>query len=115
MKIASLLFRSTKKGKKFIWNQEQQQAFDLLKTMLTNDSILIYKDFNEIFSLETDASDIGFGAVFSQKIDRHWRTIAYCSRHLSRREQKFSTTKKEALAIVDSKNTLKCIYMARSS
>ena len=71
-KVALPLFRSTEKGKKFILNQEQQQAFDLLKTMLTSDSILIYPDFNEIFRLVTDASDIGLGAVLSQKRDGHW-------------------------------------------
>lgn len=101
-KIASPLFRSTEKGKKFIWNQEQQQAFDLLKTTLTGDSILIYPNFSEIFRLETDASDIGLGSVLSQKRDGNWRPIAYWSRHLSRREQRFSTTEKEALAILDS-------------
>ncbi|CAF1143451.1 unnamed protein product [Brachionus calyciflorus] len=51
--------------------------------------------------LETDASDIGLGAVLSQKRDGEWKPIAYWSRQLIKSEQNYSATEKEALAIVE--------------
>ena len=62
--------------------------------------MLIYPDFKETFKLETDASDEGIGAVLSQKRDGEWKSVAYWSRRLTKAERNYSTTEKEALAIV---------------
>jgi hypothetical protein len=42
----------------------------------------------------------GVGAVLSQKIVRHYRPIAYFSKHLNKTEQNYSTSERELLAIV---------------
>ena len=93
-----------KKSVKFIWTQEHQTAFDILKYQLTQAPILRRPDYNKVFYLVTDASDIGLGAVLEQDSDlveevRH--PIAYWSRTLQPREQKYTVTERECLAIVE--------------
>lgn len=99
-KIAAPLYKASTKGKKFEWTDECDGAFKSLQSALTGNEVLIFPNFNDVFRLETDASDEGLGAVLSQKREDAWRPIAYWSRHLASAERKYSTTEKEALAIV---------------
>ncbi|XP_068158177.1 uncharacterized protein [Drosophila tropicalis] len=89
-----------KKGLSWFWNVEQQQAFDALKTRLTTAPVLACPDFAVKFCLQTDASDVGLGAMLTQSIDGTERVIAYASRRLLKAEENYSTTEKECLAIV---------------
>ncbi|XP_033099993.1 uncharacterized protein LOC117103529 [Anneissia japonica] len=54
----------------------------------------------ESTQLVTDASNVGIGGVLLQKHDGETRVISYASRTLSDAEKKYSTTEKEALAVV---------------
>ena len=45
------------------WNPECQSAFDRLKDLCTRTPILAYADYRKPFRLQTDASDLGLGAV----------------------------------------------------
>jgi len=99
-RIAKPLTKLTKKSEKFLWNSEQQIAFDTLKEKLMTAPVLKYPDFNEEFIVTTDASDYAIGAVLSQGPVGNDRPIAYASRVLSRAEQNYNTTEKELLAIV---------------
>ncbi|XP_070140317.1 uncharacterized protein [Drosophila kikkawai] len=58
-----------RKGRKWSWDTEQEQAFETLKTRLTEAPVLACPDFTQKFSLQTDASDHGLGAVLLQSID----------------------------------------------
>ena len=51
----------------FMWTQEADEAFKMLKLALTNPPILAYPDPNGTFVLDTDASSSGIGAVLSQQ------------------------------------------------
>jgi len=51
------------------------------------------------FLLDTDASNVGLGAVLSQMQGDRGVVIAYASRSLSNAEQRYDTTKKELLAV----------------
>jgi len=69
-----------KKGRKWKWQQEQKYAFEELKRKLTEAPVLACPDFSEKFVLQTDASDIGLGAVLTQTIQGTERVIAFASR-----------------------------------
>ena len=99
--IAAPLHRLTEKNKPFYWNESCQEAFLDLKRQLTNPPILAYPRFEEKFILDTDASDAGIGSVLSQFQDGNERVIGYGSRTLTKPERRYSTTRKELLAIVE--------------
>ena len=83
------------------WNQDCQQAFDLLKERLIANPILIFPDFTKEFILHTDASGVAIGGILAQFDDEgRERVIAYASRKLSKAEKNYSTTTKECLAVV---------------
>ena len=50
--------------------------------------------------IETDASDIGYGGILKQRIHSQEHVIAYTSKHWNSAQEKYSTVKKEVLAIV---------------
>jgi hypothetical protein len=58
--------------------------------------VLAIPDFEKKFVLETDASDLGLGAVLMQ--DGH--PVAYLSKPLSTQNQALSTYEKECMAIL---------------
>ena len=67
---------------------------------MTSTPVLSSPDFEKTFILQIDASNYGVGAVLSQTdgegVDH---PVAYFSRKLLDREQKYSTIEKECLAI----------------
>ena len=99
--IASPLTELTKKGVKFVWTENTESAFQHLKTCLCSAPILAYPNFDKPFILQTDASDVGLGAVLTQ-LDKsgHERVISYASRTLTGRERNYTAIEKEALAVV---------------
>jgi len=53
-----------KKGAKINRNDPSYiEAFEKLKTLISNDPFLIYPDFEKKFNLTTDASNYALGAV----------------------------------------------------
>lgn len=51
------------KKKQFSWSQEAHSAFDKLKVAMSSTPVLALPNFNETFTVETDACDGGLGAV----------------------------------------------------
>src|SRR5678816_3396412 len=90
-----------KKNIPFSWQIEQQSAYDSLKKFLLLDPALSFPDYSKPFILSTDASDFGIGAVLAQ-LDENGKEkpLAFTSKMLSKAEINYSTTEKEALAIV---------------
>ena len=50
----------------FKWMEECQIAFDKLKELCTNTPVLAYANYKKPFQFQTDASDLGLGAVLYQ-------------------------------------------------
>ena len=100
-KTAQPLHALTQKGAPFEWTQSCQNAFEELKSHLTESPLLAYPDFDKSFILETDASVKGLGAVLSQvQADGRPHPVAYASRALSPQEKHYAVTELESLAVV---------------
>lgn len=98
--VAEPLRRLTRKDVPFVWESEQEQAFQELKRRLENTETLGYFESTAETKLITDASPVGLGAVLIQEIKGENRVICYISRSLTDTERRYSQTEKEALAIV---------------
>lgn len=84
------------------WSTDCQEAFDTLKTALTQAPILAYADYSLPFLVYTDASHQGLGAVLAQVQEGRERVIAYASRSLhpsERNDANYSSFKLELLAL----------------
>ena len=98
--LAAPLHALTRKNARFSWGIEQEEAFNQLKERLTSAPILGMPRDEGTYYLDTDASDIGLGAVLSQNQDGDEVVLAYASRILSRAEQNYDVTRRELLAVV---------------
>jgi hypothetical protein len=94
--IAAPLHELTKNGVPFRWGLAQQQAFDALKSKLTQAPMLQLPDFDKTFELECDASDIGIGGVLIQG----GKPDAFFSEKLHGPTLNYSTYDKELYALV---------------
>ena len=81
------------------WTDLANAAFDNLKTMCVSTPILAYPDYQLPFTLHTDSSTDGLGAVLYQKQDGKQRVIAYTSRSVSKAESNYPAHKLEFLAL----------------
>ena len=100
-RIAKPLNNLLKKESEFVWKEEHQKAFEMLKKKLIQSPILQYPDYNKEFILITDASGIGLGAVLSQYNDDNREVvIAYASKSLVGAEQNYPITELECLAVI---------------
>ncbi|GJR33710.1 putative reverse transcriptase domain-containing protein [Tanacetum coccineum] len=86
-KIAKPLTKLTQKNKSYIWGEEQESAFQLLKQKLCEAPILALPEGNDNFVVYCDASLQGLGAVLMQRE----KVIAYASRQLKPHEEKLYT------------------------
>ena len=85
---------------RFQWTPDCTHAFDDLKLTLITAPVLAYPDHSLPFILDTDASDVGTGAVLGQVQDGMERVVAYYSKSLSKEENNYCTTRKELLAVI---------------
>ena len=97
--IAEPLTRLLKAEVPFKWGPEQEQAKATLLREMTSQPILAYPDFSKPFILQTDASDVGVGAVLSQMQNGREHPISYASETLDQTKRSYSATEKEAYAI----------------
>ncbi len=99
------LYALTKKKTKFVFSEQCRLAFVTLKEKLISAPIIAYPLEEGLFVLDTDASAYAIGGVLSQMqpneqgVDEE-RVIAYGSKTLQEREQRYCTRRRELLAIV---------------
>ncbi|GJV58940.1 putative reverse transcriptase domain-containing protein [Tanacetum coccineum] len=94
--IAKSLTELTQKNKKYIWGENQESAFQLLKQKLYEASILALPEGNDNFVVYCDASYQGLGAVLMQRE----KVIAYASRPLKPNEENYTTHDLKLRAVV---------------
>ncbi|GJV09528.1 putative nucleotidyltransferase, ribonuclease H [Tanacetum coccineum] len=86
-KIAKSLTKLTQKNKKYIWGEDHESTFQLLKHKLCEAPILALPEGNDDFVVYCDASHQGLGAVLMQRE----KVIAYASRQLKPNEENYTT------------------------
>ncbi|KAL8611041.1 hypothetical protein ACOMHN_042657 [Nucella lapillus] len=100
--ITSPLSDLTKKGQPPVveWTDAAEQALQTVKERLGAYPILKLPDMSKQFTLRTDASGVGLGAVLLQEHDGQKFPVKYASRKLSKCEQGYATVEAECLAVV---------------
>ena len=59
------------------WDDEQQQSFEKIKTLIATAPILSIPTDDDPFRIETDASEFAIRAVLSQKQNDKWKPITF--------------------------------------
>ena len=98
--ILAPITQLTKKNAKFVWGPIHQEAMERIKKLITEAPTLAIPDLNGNFIVTTDASKYAVGAVLAQGDEKAPRLIEYASRMLTQAELNYSTTEKEALAVI---------------
>lgn len=91
-----------RKTTNYYWGDEQQKAFDDLKTCLRKEPIVLkIPDFNEKFCLFTDASENGCSYILTNQYpDASHKIISFGGRAFTDTESRYHSTKLELLGIV---------------
>jgi len=95
-KIAKPLTTLQRKRVKYEWTEECNKAFSELKRLLTSAPILRVPDMDKDFTVCTNASKQGLGAVLMQ----YRGVIAYVSRKLKPHEELYATHDLELAVVV---------------
>src|SRR6266702_1914602 len=99
--IARPLHRLTRKDQEWKWGHEEQQAFDKLKKLVTEEPVLAHPDLTQQFEVEVDASGYAVGATLVQrKEDGKKHPIGYFSATLNEAQRNYDIYDLELLAIV---------------
>lgn len=86
---------------RYKWTEECQTACDNIKTLLSKEPVLRSPDFGQPFTLQTDASDVGVGAVLLQPDpDGILHPLCYHSAKLKKHQKSYSTIEKECLSLL---------------
>jgi hypothetical protein len=95
-KIAKPVTELLKKENKYVWSDACDEAFKLLKKLLTTSPVLAQPNTDKLFDVYCDASSTGLGGVLMQE----GRVISYSSRQLRRHEERYPTHDLELAAVV---------------
>ena len=99
--IAEPISALTKKGRgPFVWSPKAEKAFCELKRRFSSAPILVLPDPSLPFTVEVDASEVGVGAILSQKAqDGKIHPCAFFSHRLSPAESRYDVGDRELLAV----------------
>jgi hypothetical protein len=77
-KIAKSIIELLKKGNKYVWSVDCDEAIQALKKLLTTSSVLAQPDISKPFEVYCDASSTGLGCILMQE----GRMISYSSQKI---------------------------------
>lgn len=98
---AKPLYDLLKKNVAWKWDVDQELAFEMVKRLFLEHTMLDYPMPGQPFVVQTDSSYSGIGAVlFQQGENSRIRVLCYASRILKPAETNYTATEIEALAIV---------------
>ena len=94
---------------KWNWTKECQKSFDLMKEVISKETLLTYPQFDKPFEIHTDASKVQLGACISQE----GKPIAFYSRKLNPAQTRYTTTERELLSIVETLKEFRNILLGQ--
>src|SRR4051812_26963027 len=95
-KLANPMTKLTRKGARFEWSEECEQAFKELKERLTTAPVLIIPEQGRGYTIYCDASGYGLGSVLMQGQG----VVAFGSRQLKNHEKNYPTHDLELASVV---------------
>jgi transposase InsO family protein len=112
--VAAPLHRLQSEKVPFLWCKDCEAAFQSLKAALTSAPLLVMPDFSKPFILQTDASNVGVGAILSQSDDQgEEHVIAYASKALNSAQRNYTVTDQELYAVVYGVKQFRCYLLGR--
>ena len=94
-KLLKPIYDLTRKGRQFLWEKEQQQAFDEIKHRLQRPPVLHLPDRHGCFQLYSDTSKFATGSALYQVQNGQPRLIGYASKRMPEAANNYSITELE--------------------
>jgi hypothetical protein len=88
-----------KKGQKFVWGDEQQNAFNEIKEYMKEPPVLVPPQLNKPFKLYVVADTPTIGSALIQDFEGIERVVAYLRRKFLDPETRYSTAEKLCLCV----------------
>ena len=82
--------------KKRKWSDKEQKAFEEIKAVISQETLLAFPDFTKTFHIYTDASDYQLGAVIMQE----GKPLAFYLPKMTDAQKHYTTGKQELLSII---------------
>ena len=99
-KLLKPIYDLTRKGRQFLWEKEQQQAFDEIKCRLQRPPVLHLPNRHGHFQLYSDTSKFATGSALYQIQNGQPRLIAYASKRMPEAAKNYSITELEMCGLV---------------
>ena len=97
----TILRKLTQENVKWEWRSAEKNAFNYLKNIATKNTTLAHFSQRHETFLIVDAGPEGVGAILAQQQpDQSLRPVHFASKTLTKTEQSYSQTEKEALAVL---------------
>ena len=100
--------------KAFQWDTHCEEAFAALKTYLSSPPILVSPSKGELLTLYLAVSDFSTSAVLIRDKDQLHNPVYYCSRALTRVEERYPRMEKLILALVTATRKLRPCFQAHT-
>ena len=94
-KLLKSIYVLTKKGKPFLWEKEQQEAFEEIKRRMLNPPVLSMPDRKGRFVLYSYTSKLAMGSTLYQYQDGKPRLVAYSRKRMPEAAKNYSITELE--------------------
>jgi len=98
------------KDAKYIWEPEQQKAFEDIKNIVSQEVLLSFPDFSQPFHIYMDASYAQLWAVIMQE----GKPLAFYSCKLNKAQAWYMTGEKELLSTVETLKELRNILLGQN-
>ena len=98
-KLLKAIYDLTRKGRQFLWEEDQQKAFDKIKCRLQRPPVLHLPDRHGQFQLYSDTSRFATGSELNQILNGQQRLIAYASKRMPGAAKNYSITELEVYGL----------------